>query len=747
MLSAATSASNSASTARSLAKPAFTLTVFVSAFLLFSIQPMFTKMILPQLGGTPAVWSVAMVFFQGLLLLGYLYAHLSTTYLSTRVAVGLHLLLLIVTFIALPISVSSGLGRPPLEGQMFWLIGVFGLSVGLPFFAVAGNGPLLQAWFARTGHAQAGNPYFLYAASNLGSFAALLLYPVLFEITLRLPQQAFAWSAGFAALVALIATSGSITALTATASQAAAKIEAPPLSVAQIAKYISLSFVPSALLVAVTSHISTDVASAPFIWIVPLALFLLTFVLIFRDRPLVPRALVNASVPVLAGLILLSKFFIFNFLLAISVHLLFFFAAALMFHDRLYATRPQAKRLTNFYLWMSFGGVLGGIFAGLLAPYLFSSILEYPILVSLVMLVHPAIRNASTAELKAQALPAAIASVFIIAVFYVTQGASYLKSELPLEILIVLASFMVIGALRHNVIRAILIPTTFVLLAFHADTIFGSSFQRSFFGVYRISLNENGQFRVLSHGTTVHGAERVANADGSPYQGPVIPLTYYHPDGVLAETLHLLPANSAGRDIAIVGLGAGAQACNGQPQDRVTYFEIDGLVEKIARDPKLFTFMEKCSPGANVILGDARLTLADEAKTYDYLLLDAFSSDSIPVHLVTREAFKLYAARLKDNGLLVLHISNRHMELESVVAALAKDAGLAIKGKILSNNSLALADPYPSSVMVLSNTPEALSAFTTDKGWNAPAAHDVSVWTDDYSNIPAAIWRKYMGIN
>jgi hypothetical protein len=747
MQSVAVPSSQAAQTARSLAKPAFTLTVFVSAFLLFSIQPMFTKMILPQLGGTPAVWSVAMVFFQGLLLLGYLYAHISTTYLSTRVAVGLHLVLLLATFVALPISVSTGLGKPPVEGQMLWLIGVFALSVGLPFFAVAGNGPLLQAWFARTGHPQAGNPYFLYAASNLGSFAALLLYPVLFEITLRLPEQAFAWSAGFAALVALIATSGSITVLTGSAQEVKTETKAAPLSGSQIVKYVALSFVPSALLVAVTSHISTDVASAPFIWIVPLALFLLTFVLIFRDQPLVPRALVNASVPVLAGMILLSKLFVFNFLIAISVHLLFFFAAALMFHDRLYATRPQAERLTNFYLWMSFGGVLGGIFAGLLAPYLFSSILEYPILVSLVMLVHPAIREATPAQWKSQALPAAVIAIAALIIISVLQRTGHLTSELVLPVMIMMASCIVIGAFRHNLVRAVLIPATFILLAFQADTIFGSSFHRSFFGVYRISLNENGQFRVLSHGTTVHGAMRVANADGSPYQGPITPLTYYHPQGVLAETLHLLPANPAGRDIAIVGLGAGAQACNGQASDRFTYFEIDGLVEKIARDPKLFNFMEKCSPSAPVILGDARLTLADQPKSYDYLLLDAFSSDSIPVHLMTREAFKLYVSRLNENGLLVLHISNRHMELESVVAALAKDAGLAIKGRILPVNSGDLADPFPSSVMVLAKKPETLAAFTADKGWNEPATHNVSVWTDDYSNIASAIWRKHMGVN
>lgn len=747
MHTAVQSASQSASTARALAKPAFTLTVFVSAFLLFSIQPMFTKMILPQLGGTPAVWSVAMVFFQGLLLLGYLYAHLSTTYLPTRWAVSLHLLLLLATFVALPISVSSGLGKPPVDGQMFWLMGVFGISVGLPFFAVAGNGPLLQAWFARTGHPQASNPYFLYAASNLGSFAALLLYPVLFEITLRLPEQAFAWSAGFAALVALIATSGSITVLARTASAPEGKIAAAPLLPKQIAGYIGLAFVPSALLVAVTSYISTDIATAPFIWIVPLALFLLTFVVIFRDRPLIPRGLVNGAVPVLAGLILLSKFFVFNFLLAISVHLLFFFFAALMFHDRLYATRPAPERLTNFYLWMSFGGVLGGIFAGLLAPYLFSSILEYPILVSLVMLVHPAVRLATPTEFRSQAVPAGFVALATLATVSVLQFSGLLKSSLPLQVLIVLGSCTVIGAFRHNLVRAVLIPATFVLLAFNADTIFGSSFQRSFFGVYRISLNENGQFRVLSNGTTVHGAMRVANADGSPFQGPVMPLTYYHPGGVLAETLRLLPKNPAGRDIAIVGLGAGAQPCNGEASDRVTYFEIDGRVEKIARDPKLFNFIEKCSPTAKIILGDVRLTLAEQPKTYDYLLLDAFSSDSIPVHLMTREALKLYGSRLNDNGLLVLHISNRHMELESVVAALAKDAGLAIKGKILANNSVALADPYPSSVMVLAKSPETLAAFTSQNGWNEPASRGVSVWTDDYSNIPAAIWRKFMGTN
>jgi hypothetical protein len=738
----------SQSEARKAARIVFTLTVFTSAFLLFAIQPMFTKMVLPQLGGSPAVWSVAMVFFQALLLLGYLYAHLSTRYLPTRIAVIVHICLLLATFITLPIAVASGLGKPPIEGQMFWLIGVFTFSVGLPFFAVAGNGPLLQAWFARTGHKNAGNPYFLYAASNLGSFSALLLYPVLFETTLRLPQQSAAWSSGFALLVLLIGASGTIMQLA--QSNGTVKPEetkvAGPLAVPMIAKYIGLSFVPSALLVAVTAHISTDVASAPFMWIIPLALFLLTFVLIFRDEPLVPMPIVVMAVPVMAGLIFITKLFDFNIFFTLGTHLMFFFAAALMYHQRLYVLRPKAEQLTQFYLWMSFGGVLGGIFSGLLAPYIFNSILEYPILVSLVMLAHPAVRQASRKDIVQQMLPTLAIGFAMIGSVYLLQDTELVGSGNLLIPLIIVTSFIVTGAFRHTLVQATLIPFVFVLLAFKFGSVFGTVFERSFYGVYRISIHENGQFRVLTHGTTIHGAMQIANADGTPYTGPIKPLSYYHPNGVLAETLHLLPAKTAGRDIAIVGLGTGAQACNGMAGDRFTYYEIDALVAKIALDPNKFSFLSQCAPDAKIILGDARLTLADQTQaSYNYLLLDAFSSDSVPVHLLTREALALYVARLKNDGLLVIHISNRNMELQSVTAALAKDAGLAIKGRILTEATGKFEDRFPSSVVVLAKKPETLAAFTREKGWDQPKNSNINVWTDDYSNIVGAIWRNYTG--
>ncbi len=622
---------------------------------------------------------------------------------------------------------------------------MFTFSVCLPFFAVSGNGPLLQAWFARTGHRDAGNPYFLYAASNLGSFAALLLYPLLFEITLRLPQQATSWSAGFALLAVLIAASGTIMQLTQGSVAVEKQKPAELLKLPLIGKYIWLSFIPSALLVAVTAHIATDVASAPFMWVIPLSLFLLTFVLIFRDKPLVPMRLACECVPIAAGLIFMTKLFDFNLLFTLGSHLMFYFAAALMYHHRLYTLRPKAEQLTQFYLWMSFGGVLGGIFSGLLAPYIFNSILEYPILVSVVMLAHPAIRNATKTEIMQQAVPALAIGFAAIALVYMLRSTEMVESGNLLVPLIIAGFFIIIGALRHNLVRASLIPIVFILLAFKFGSVYGTEFARSFYGVYRISINDKGQFRVLTHGTTIHGAMRIRNPDGTPYTGKAEALTYYHPEGSISKTLRLLPANPAGRDVAVVGLGTGGQACNGAPGDRFTFFEIDALVAKIAKDPTKFRFLSECAPDAQIILGDARLTLAhQQGVTYDYLLLDAFSSDSIPVHLLTREAIALYLERLRENGLLVIHISNRNMELQSVTAALAKDAGLFIKAVNIDKATGKFGDRFPASVVVLARRPELLNAFNPENGWNPPRNSDVAVWTDDYSNIPAAIWRSYV---
>jgi spermidine synthase len=730
-----------------VAPAVFTMAIFTSAFLLFAIQPMFTKMILPQLGGSPGVWSVAMVFFQTVLLLGYLYAHLSTRYLPTRTAIYVHVGLLLVTFIALPISIASGLGKPPAEGQAFWLIGVFAFSVGLPFFAVAGNGPLLQAWFARTRHRDAGNPYFLYAASNLGSFAALLLYPLIFETTLRLPQQSLSWSIGFVALALMIAGAGCVLRLT---------MAEPKLGIAQsrtvagptkrrAAEYIWLSFIPSALLVAVTAHISTDIAPAPFLWVIPLALYLLTFVLIFRDQPLVPTRIVFHLVPALAGLVILSKVAQLNILLTCAIHLGFFFSAALMCHQRLYDRRPPAEHLTQFYLWMSFGGVLGGIFSGLLAPQIFDRILEYPILIGLLMLAHPAVLRASRVELTKEVLPVIGLGLIVATGIYVFRENEFISSNSYHRYLVGVMSAVIIGLYAHQLRRVVLIVAALIALETSAADILNTSYARSFFGVSKVFLQEQGQFRTLAHGTTVHGAIRIKNPDGSEYTGPITPLTYYHPEGALAQTLQLLPPQINGREVAVVGLGTGAHSCNGLTRDRWTYFEIDPVVIRIASDPEQFGFLSTCAPAAKIILGDARLTLAEQqASKFDYLLIDAFSSDAIPIHLLTREAIALYMSRLTSDGILVLHISNRHMELQSVVSALARDAGISAKTRNQNIKPTSLGNPVPSAVAIFARHPETLDRYTAELGWERPPDNDVFVWTDDYSNILGAIWRKYV---
>jgi hypothetical protein len=725
---------------------AFTAAIFTSAFLLFAVQPMFTKMVLPQLGGSPAVWSVAMVFFQALLLAGYLYAHISTKYLSTRSAAILHLGMMALTAITLPIAVSGQFGTPPEEGQAIWLIGVFLVSVGLPFFAVAGNGPLLQAWFSRSGHAHAHDPYFLYGASNLGSFAALLLYPVLIEPLLPVKAQSIGWAIGYTILIALISLA--IVSIRHAGPTRAETIEAatPAPNARTILGWIALSFVPSGLLVAVTAHISTDVAAAPFLWVMPLALFLLTFVLIFRDKPLIPIRFVERILPILAaGLLLFSYFGAHMFVAVLLVHTGFFLAATLVCHSRLYASRPEAAYLTSFYLWMSFGGVLGGLFAALLAPVVFDRIVEYPLLVIASLLALPAIGVATRRDLLRQVLPVLVLGGAFLGVLYLIRVVHQGELGTTPHLVFLGATAATMFAYRRPLIVVAMLPMLFIAL----DTIQTMENRRehvrSFYGVHKLELREGGQIRVLTHGTTIHGAVRIVNPDGTAFTGRPRPLTYYHPEAPIAESLRAVPERAGGRALGVVGLGAGAHACNGTNADRWTFFEIDAAVVRIARDPKLFRFLSDCAPAARIVVGDARLTLAAEKPaSFDNLLIDAFSSDAIPLHLMTREALALYLSKITENGILTMHISNRHLELQSVVAALARDAGVTALYKADPGEGKSTLDARIGSMVVaIAKNPEALKPLADVPGWRPITDRGIAPWTDDFSNIVGALWRNY----
>ena len=372
----------------------YTSAIFVSALLLFSVQPLFTKMVLPRLGGSPAVWSVAMVFFQSLLLGGYAYAHYLMQIRNRVIPVAAHLALLVVAFLTLPLSIASGWGEPPMSGYAFWLLGLFAVSIGLPFFALAANNPLLQAWFVRTGHPNGPDPYFLYASSNIGSFLALLSYPVLLEPMFTLRTQNLIWTGGYALLIVLIGACGVLllrspaTAYIVTQTDDA---DAPAPPWALRARWVFLAAVPSGLLIAVTAHISTDIAAAPLLWVLPLSLYLLTWVLVFQSRPLLSHKWMLTLQPLaIAGVVvLLAVGGEQNLLLTLGAHQLFFFVIAMACHGELARTRPAAKYLTGFYVALSFGGMIGGLFAGLIAPYTFSWIAEYPILLALAALCRP----------------------------------------------------------------------------------------------------------------------------------------------------------------------------------------------------------------------------------------------------------------------------------------------------------------------------------------------------------------------
>src|SRR5437899_5237503 len=366
----------------------YTAAIFVSALLLFSVQPLFTKMVLPRLGGSPAVWSVAMVFFQSLLLGGYAYAHFLMQVRNRTVPVAAHLLLLACAMLTLPLSISGGWGYPSTSGYARWLLGLFAVSIGLPFFALAANNPLLQAWFVRTGHPNGPDPYFLYASSNIGSFLALLSYPVLLEPMLTLRTQNLIWTGGYALLIVLIGACGVLllrSPATAYIVMQTDDADAPAPPWALRARWVFLAAVPSGLLIAVTAHISTDIAAAPLLWVLPLSLYLLTWVLVFQSRPLLPhQSMLRLQPLAIAGVVvLLAVGGEQNLLLTLGGHQLCFFVIAMACHGELARTRPAAKYLTGFYVALSFGGMIGGLFAGVIALYAFSWIAVYPILLAL----------------------------------------------------------------------------------------------------------------------------------------------------------------------------------------------------------------------------------------------------------------------------------------------------------------------------------------------------------------------------
>ena len=744
-------ASQSSGARNRLVLVVYTAAIFTSALLLFSVQPLFTKMVLPRLGGSPAVWSVAMVFFQSLLLAGYAYAHYLMTLKSRVLPVAIHLAVLVMALLTLPLSIAGGWGEPPSSGYAFWLLGLFGVSIGLPFFALAANNPMLQAWFVRTGHPDGPDPYFLYASSNIGSFLALLSYPVLLEPMFTLRTQNLIWTGGYAFLIVLIAACGVLLRRSPPMSEAAVEAsdgDAPPPSWMLRLRWIFLAAVPSGLLIAVTAHISTDVAAAPLLWVLPLSLYLLTWVLVFQSRPLLPHWLMLLLQPLaIAGvMILLVIGGEQNLLLTLGGHQLCFFIIAMACHGELARTRPAASYLTGFYVALSFGGMVGGLFAGLIAPYTFSWIAEYPILLALAALCRPAEASNVRGGMGLW-LVAVVAALALIAVSYREGGIEAFFELNRVWMVTGVAIAMMVLAVLWKIGRwkmAALVALGLVLIRVYPSDDGRVETVRSFFGVHKIVITSDGHYHVLMHGTTIHGAEKFLNADGTPVKGRPEPISYYHKDGGIGQAIAAIRERKGGPiRVAVIGLGAGTLACQSQPGENWTFFEIDQTMVDTARDPRYFTYVSSCEPDMKPVIGDARLTFAKEKDgTYDLIIVDAYSSDAIPIHLATEEAMAIYKAKLAPQGAVVMHVSNRHLELASVVVGIAEENDL--KSWVYNEDSGRDNEYIFTTEVVISAREEAdVGKIASDDKWAlTEATEGQRVWTDDYSNVLGAVWRR-----
>jgi hypothetical protein len=709
----------------------FGVALFSSAFLLFWIEPLFARIALPRLGGSQGVWNTCLVFFQASLLLGYTYAHVIARYLSLRGQVLVHLAVLAVGAAFLPIAMRAGWAPPPEGSPVLPLLALLTVTLGWPFFALSANAPLLQHWFSFSDHKHAANPYVLYAASNAGSLAALLAYPFLLEPQFTLSRQSALWSVAFFALAAMIAIAGTFPALT-RASQVHARAAAPTTKVGWRLRltWIIYAAIPSSLLLGVTGYVTTDIASIPLLWIAPLALYLLTFVLIFAARPPIPHIWMVRALPgavVLAGLGLwLAPI---SLAAAIAAHFTAFFIVAMACHGELARLRPAVDRLTEFYFWMSLGGVIGGALTALVSPLVFNGIIEYPLVLGLSCLVQPL--RADDKKLSAVQIALLAAATLVVLIEPAARFGQLLSNSLSLWAIVMIAWFAF--QKRNSSLAALAL----LLVSFVGHTIYTRDGTviwrgRSFYGAYVVTQDDLHGYRLMFHGTTLHGVELL--------KAPPQPLTYYAHGGPLGDVMRVLGPNA--HAIGAVGLGIGSVACYARPDQSWTFFEIDGLVADVAARSGLFRELPQCAPQAKVVLGDGRLSLErGPAHQYDLLILDAFSSDAIPVHLVTREAFASYVRALKPHGAIALHITNRYFDLAPIVARIAPEAGLvAYDWDFKPPPKTDFAILSVSHWIVLARSSADLGAIATDGHWTRRTADPkVRLWTDDYSNLLAAL--------
>jgi hypothetical protein len=716
----------------------FAAALFTSAALLFWVQPLMAKMILPLLGGAPSVWNTCMVFFQAMLLAGYGYVLLvSRLPLSRQLLV--HGLLLLAAGIFLPFGISDRLltQLPTETNPTLWLLGVLFLSVGLPFFVLSATAPLLQRWFSYSRHSSAEDPYFLYAVSNAGSMLSLLAFPFLLEPLWNVREQSFYWAAGYLLLVALIACCAMVVGKgqAATLSFANRRSE-ESLSKRIRVELILLALIPSSLMLGVTTFIATDVASVPLIWIIPLSLYLASFITGFANKQVINLKIATQFLPAaifLMALLVVLKPPVSN-VVVIGAHLALFFLIAFICHRRIAMMRPAVENLPTFYLCVSIGGVLGGIFNALLAPVLFPTALEYPLMIIAASFIRPAGGYKWLKGWVQAGFPALIFTVTLLLSIVVPKWALSLKLSDAIVVGLPLAVAYLASARHRLVFAAALVAVMLGSYKYVNDGASTLTTQRNFFGVWTVTAQNGGGFHTLRHGSTTHGGQFTDESRRCDATA------YYHKEGPLGQAfqLHNSRPNQSNR-VAAIGLGSGTIVTYSASGESWDIYEIDPAIVGIASDPRYFRFLSDCAAAPHrIVLGDARLRLNEASDgQYSMLVLDAFSSDSVPTHLLTREALNLYLSKLSEDGILAAHVTNRYLNLEPVFSGLTSAAGLS--ALIRADNQFdSGAGKYPSTWIVIARRPELLEGLASDARWR-PLKGNV-LWTDEFSN-PVAVLK------
>jgi hypothetical protein len=720
---------------------------------------MVSKMILPLLGGTPSVWTTCMLFFQVMLLAGYLYSHLISKKLTVKKQVISHIGLLFVALIFLPIGISEShffflnWGSSPVFGLLVLLF----VLIGFPFFIVSASAPLLQKWFSRTSHKSAHDPYFLYAASNLGSLSALLAYPFVMEPLLKLRLQSRIWALSFGGLIVFFVICGFLLWRRSSQNSGFKKIFpikdlSQPISEKRTKGiglnrrllWLVLTFIPSSLMLGVTTYLTMDVASVPLLWVIPLSLYLLSFILVFSRKNPLPQWLMVRAFPITT---LVIVFIIVTEIdsplwLIFLAFLWFLFNTSMVCHGRLAQDRPDTQFLTEFYLIIAIGGSLGGVFNALLAPLIFDSILELPLVLVLACFffsIEKSVKRKRIQKWLDFILPVLLGGVTTVMVILFPR---FSLEPYQLWMVIIFGIPLFIGYLFVNHPTRFALAIAGILLASNFFTIIHGRIllrERNFFGTIEVKYDKTGPFHKLFHGTTLHGLQFAIPEREQES------LSYYHRSGPFGEIYDAFVSNTVQNSVAVVGLGVGSLMAYSRPGQKWTFYEIDPDIIRIAKDDTYFTYLKNSKTDKiKIIPGDARLKIQRaKEKEYGLIVIDAFSSDTIPIHLLTKEAFQIYLSKLDEAGFLAIHISSQNLDLSQAVGDLASQAGLYCfiqKDSHIDYSDEQTRGKYTSTWTVMSRSASNLNTIRKKTGWSLilPRA-DARPWTDDFSNILSVI--------